>query len=146
MHNINLVFHEAGHVLFVPFGDFMMVLGGSLGQLMMPMVVLLTFLLRYHNPFGAAVSLWWFAQSCMDLAPYIGDARRGELLLLGGVTGMEAPGFHDWRNLLSRTGMLHHDHRIASVVDIAGETLMWVALAWAAVILYRQYGNIDTRI
>jgi hypothetical protein len=146
MHRVNLVFHEAGHVLFIPFGDFMSVLGGSLGQLIMPAVVMLTFLLRYHNVFGAVVGLWWLAQSLMDLAPYIGDARRGELMLLGGVTGMDAPGYHDWSNLLARTGLLASDRAYASVVDTAGELLMWIALAWGVAILYRQYRNIDPRI
>ena len=36
MHNINLPFHEAGHILFSPFGRFMQVLGGTLGQILMP--------------------------------------------------------------------------------------------------------------
>ena len=49
MHNINLVFHEAGHILFIPFGNFMSVLGGSLGQLIMPLVVMLVFAFRYQN-------------------------------------------------------------------------------------------------
>ena len=38
MHLINLPFHEAGHLIFRPLGRFMQVLGGSLGQLLMPMV------------------------------------------------------------------------------------------------------------
>jgi hypothetical protein len=145
MHNINLVFHEAGHILFIPLGNFMSVIGGSLGQLIMPLVVLFTFLLRYGNTFGAAVALWWFAQSCMDLAPYIGDARAGELLLLGGVTGMDAPGYHDWSNILRRTGMLRYDRDLAAAVDLLGELLMWTSIVWAAAVLYRQYQNLDRR-
>ena len=35
LHLVNLVFHEAGHVLFRPFGGFMATLGGSLTQLIM---------------------------------------------------------------------------------------------------------------
>jgi hypothetical protein len=31
---INLPFHEAGHILFSPFGDFLMTLGGSLTQVL----------------------------------------------------------------------------------------------------------------
>jgi len=33
MHNIDLIFHEAGHILFMPIGRFMTILGGSLFQL-----------------------------------------------------------------------------------------------------------------
>jgi hypothetical protein len=146
MHRVNLVFHEAGHVLFMPFGDFMSVLGGSLMQLIVPAVVMGTFAFRYHNSFGASVGLWWFAQSLMDLAPYIGDARSGELILLGGVTGMDAPGYHDWSNLLARTGRLASDTIYAARVDALGELLMWLAIVWGGVLLHRQYRNIDTRI
>src|SRR5207302_8424396 len=75
MHLINLPFHEAGHLIFAPFGRFMTVLGGSLGQLLMPLICLGAFLFYNNNAFGAAVALWWFAESLMDLAPYINDAR-----------------------------------------------------------------------
>lgn len=68
-HLINLPFHEAGHLLFIPFGRFMMILGGSLGQVLMPLVCLATFLVKTRDPFGASVALWWVAESLMDLAP-----------------------------------------------------------------------------
>ena len=38
LHLPNLVFHEAGHILFLPFGRFMTVLGGSLLQILVPIV------------------------------------------------------------------------------------------------------------
>ena len=36
LHRPLLIFHEAGHVLFMPFGEWLTVLGGTLGQLLMP--------------------------------------------------------------------------------------------------------------
>jgi hypothetical protein len=36
MHLINLPFHEAGHLIFSVLGDFLRVLGGTLGQLLIP--------------------------------------------------------------------------------------------------------------
>jgi len=142
MHTINLVFHEAGHVLFIAFGEFMMILGGSLFQIIVPGVVMAVFLFRYHNTFGASVGLWWIGQSLMDLAPYIGDAREGELILLGGHTGRDSD-CHDWANLLSRTGTLENDRIYAARVDTSGEILVWVAIVWGAVLLYRQFKNRD---
>src|SRR5690242_8536795 len=39
LHNINLPFHEGGHVIFSLFGwRFLHVLGGSLGQILMPLI------------------------------------------------------------------------------------------------------------
>ena len=105
-HLVNLVFHEAGHLLFRPFGDFMSVLGGSLLQLLVPLAFLLSFLLRQRDPFAAAAGLWWLGQSLMDLAPYIHDAQAQRMLLLGGVSGGDVPGYHDWNNVLGRLGSL----------------------------------------
>ena len=34
LHMINLPFHEAGHIIFSPFGHYLMVLGGSLTQVL----------------------------------------------------------------------------------------------------------------
>ena len=124
MHRVNLVFHEAGHILFMPFGDFMTVLGGSAMQLLIPLVVVIAFLLQNRDPFGASVGLWWLGQSAKDLAPYINDARLQALPLLGGVTGRDVPGYHDWNNLLGRTGMLAWDTTIARGVDLAGTILL----------------------
>ena len=135
MHNIDLVFHESGHVIFRPFGWFMTVLGGSLMQLLVPMVVIGAFLFREGNAFGASIGLWWLAQSLMDLAPYINDARAQELMLLGGGTGADMPGMHDWNNILGYLDLLAQDHRIAVFADTLGETLMLVALLWGAVLL-----------
>jgi len=139
LHNIDLVFHEAGHVLFRPFGDFMMVLGGSLMQILMPLIVMFTFLFKQHDSFGASVGLWWVGQSLMDIAPYINDARAMELQLVGGGTGRDRPGIHDWNNLLWDLGMLPRDHAIAHIVDTLGEITLLSALIWGGFILYRQF-------
>ena len=141
MHNINLPFHEAGHLIFMPFGRFMTVLGGSLGQLLMPLICLGAFF--YHqNAFGASVALWWFAESLMDLAPYINDARDLQLILLGGVTGKEVEG-HDWEYLLTHLGLLKYDHTLAHVAYRIGTLLMVLTFIWGAYLLYRQYRNLD---
>jgi len=53
IHWIDLPFHEAGHVVFSPFGTFLHILGGTLGQLLVPFIVIAAFL-KEENPFGAA--------------------------------------------------------------------------------------------
>lgn len=141
MHSVNLVFHEAGHVIFRLLGDFMTVLGGSLAQLLMPAIVAGHMLLQQRDPFGASIGLWWLGQSLLDLAPYINDARAGRLLLLGGGTGQDSPGRHDWHNILGRLGMLEADHALASVVYGAGAVVMIAAFVWGALVLRRQYGQ-----
>ena len=144
MHVIDLVFHEAGHVVFRPFGWFIMILGGTLGQLLMPIIVMIAFLWKNQNTFGASVGLWWLGQSFKDCAPYIDDAQDQQLVLLGGRTGADAPGNHDWNNILNEFNMLERHREFASLADNIGTALMLLALAWGAVLLYRQYQRLES--
>lgn len=75
MHNINLPFHEFGHVLFMPFGEFMMILGGSLFQVLLPFLLTLVFVFKQKDTFAGSITLWWCGQSFIDVAPYIADAE-----------------------------------------------------------------------
>lgn len=126
MHNINLPFHEFGHLAFMPFGRFMTILGGSLFQLLLPLGLLLAFSLQQRDNFAAAVCLWWAGQSLLDLSPYILDAPCRCLPLVGGM-GEEA---HDWGNLLTLTDSLQHAGLFASLAFGTGLLVMLAALAW----------------
>ena len=46
------MFHEAGHILFSPFGRFMTVLGGSLTQVLVPLLCAGAFLWQTRDPFA----------------------------------------------------------------------------------------------
>lgn len=143
LHLVNLPFHEAGHIFFRPFGQFMSSLGGTLGQLLMPLICLAVLLIKTRDPFGASAALWWFGENFLDMAPYIGDARAGQLPLLGGNYGHSAPyGFHDWEYLLTETGLLHLDRTLAGLSHFIGSVTMLLALLWGAVLLYRQYRSV----
>jgi hypothetical protein len=142
MHLVNLPFHEGGHILFMPLGDFMMSLGGSLTQLLVPLVCAGA-LLRRRDTFGASVALWWAGQSLMDMAPYIADARALQLVLLGGQTGAEVEG-HDWEAILSTLGWIHHDVAIGRAANASGVVLMLLALAWGAYVVCGQLQRRET--
>jgi len=144
MHNINLVFHEAGHVIFRLLGNFMAILGGSLLQLIVPLLVILTFIFKHRDNFAAAIGLWWLAQSMMDLVPYISDARSQEMWLLGGVRGKDMPGIHDWHNILSRLGLLEYDQALASGVMMIAIGLMLVSFLWGAWLLKAMHNMNST--
>jgi hypothetical protein len=140
LHLINLPFHEAGHVIFAPFGRFLQVLGGTLGQWLVPFIVLCAFVVK-GNPFGAVVGLWWLGESFLDIAPYMDDARAGQLMLLGGVTGSEVEDYHDWEVILTKLGWMQYDHLIARISFGIGVALMLLSFAWGGYILLRQYKN-----
>lgn len=139
LHLVNLPFHEAGHVIFRPFGQFIMSLGGTLGQLLMPAICLFTLLVKTRDPFGAALCLWWLGENFLDIAPYINDARAGQLPLLGGNFGHSAPyGFHDWEYLLTESGLLRHDHGLAKFSKFIGSLLMIAAMLGCGIVLLKQ--------
>jgi hypothetical protein len=138
LHLINLPFHEAGHVIFSPFGRLIQFLGGTLGQWLVPFIVLCAFLVK-GNPFGAAVGLWWLGESFLDIAPYMDDARAGQLMLLGGVTGSEVEDYHDWEVILSSLGWLKYDHLIARISFTIGSIFMILSFVWGGYILWRQF-------
>jgi len=136
LHLPNLVFHEAGHVLFAVFGRFLAVLGGSLFQFALPLALAGAFV-RQQNPFGAAVCAWWAGQNLLDLAPYIADSRALQLVLLGGRTGAEVEG-HDWEYLLTQLGWLRFDRTIGLGAHRLGLMIMAAALIWGAIHLARS--------
>ena len=83
MHGILLTIHEAGHIFFMPFGEFVSVLGGSLLQLVLPCGIGIAFVVVNRDNFGAALGLWWTSISLLDLSPYIYDALHPQLTMLG---------------------------------------------------------------
>lgn len=137
MHNILLPIHEAGHVLFIPFGELLTIAGGSLFQVLLPLAIGVAFLRKNRDPFGAAVCLWWAGISLIDLAPYIYDALQPQLTLLGGHTGEDGP--HDWIYLFDTLGGLSHAQAWGRFVRIVGALLALVALGWAGLVLRRAY-------
>jgi hypothetical protein len=137
LHTISIPFHEAGHILFSPFGDLLTASGGSLLQVLIPAACAAAFLTTSPNPFGAAVATWWTGQNLADVAMYIDDARALQLVLIGGRTGAEVEG-HDWEHILTSAGWLHRDHQIAGAVQAAAALLMIGALVWAVTVTVRE--------
>jgi hypothetical protein len=137
LHLPNLVFHEAGHVLFLPFGEFMTVLGGSLCQILVPVLCAASCAWQYRNWFASAVCVWWAGQNLVDVAPYIADARALQLTLIGGRTGAEVEG-HDWEYLLTALGMLHRDVALGRFAHLAGSLVMVGALIWAVTLVVQH--------
>lgn len=122
---VNLAFHEAGH-LFLGFGGKTLTyLGGTLGQLLVPGLLAVYFLVRERRPFAAAVCTWWFGQNFINISIYMADARSLALPLVGG-------GDHDWNELFFRFGLLAEPsvNRVATTTHLLGVVMMLAGLAW----------------
>lgn len=121
--DVNLAIHEAGHLVFQPFGDHMQFAGGSIFQVLVPLVFAGYFVARRQR-YSASVVLAWGAASLLNVARYVADARVQELPLLGGENAI-----HDWWYLLTEWGMLARDREIANGVRGAGALLFVLAVA-----------------
>lgn len=127
MHRVDLVFHEAGHIIFGIFGvRDLTIFGGTLMQLLVPATFVAYFFVKGQR-YSSAVVLVWLAQSFADCVPYIKDARTMDMILLGGLTGLEN-GAHDWNNLLFDLDMLHYDQLIGNIFYGAGIAALVVSL------------------
>lgn len=134
LHSVILPFHEFGHVLFMPFGRFMSILGGSLFQVLMPLLLMLVFIFKQNDNFAASMMLWWSGQSFIDISPYIADAPYRALPLIMGM-GEEA---HDWGNLLTMMGKMDQSYAYATNSFNIGTSLIIISYCWAGYILYKQ--------
>jgi hypothetical protein len=131
-------FHEFGHIVFRPFGEFMHNLGGALFQAGLPLVLGGIFLVKNRDPFAAAVMLWWSAVAVMDTAPYVYDAQMPQHVLLTGRTG--DTGAHDFIDVLGDLGLLGRAEAVGRLVHGFGVAVLIASFAWGAFVVWRQYG------
>jgi hypothetical protein len=123
---VNLAFHEAGHLFLSFAGETIHILGGTLGQLAVPLLLGAYFLLRQGQPFAAAVCAWWVGENLANVSYYMADARDLALPLVGG-------GEHDWNTLFFKFGILTEPwvQRISGATRLLGVVIMLIGLAWA---------------
>ena len=124
---VNLAFHEFGHLALRPFGTTIHYLGGTLGQLFVPAMLVFYFLLRRDEPSGAAFCFWLVGESLVNISVYMADARELNLPLVGG-------GDHDWNELFYRFGFLGEESvaRVSNATHFSGAVVMVIGLAWCA--------------
>lgn len=128
--NVNLMIHEAGHMFFAWGGNTLMLLGGTLGELLVPALCGFYFLFR-GQPFGFAFSSFWFFENFLYIGTYMKDARSNALPLVNSDTG-------DWTLLFGQWGLLEWDLRIGQLVRSMGWVGMLATMGWLAYRMYRD--------
>ncbi|MFM9971189.1 MAG: hypothetical protein ACKVQK_22575 [Burkholderiales bacterium] len=143
LHVVATPFHEAGHYfIFRWFGEFIMILGGTLGQHLFFIVLGVALLWKRRDPFGAAVFFWGLGFSVADMGVYMYDAFDPKMMLLSGRTGADDDG-HDWQNLFDMMGVLKHARGIGVFFGYVGKAMMAAGLAWAAWMVWRQHAHLS---
>jgi hypothetical protein len=137
----NLAIHEAGHPLFGifgegPFGYTLMILGGTLLELIVPLACAAYFFFRREST-GVAFCAFWFFENFLYIGTYMADARTVALPLVGS-------GDHDWEILFTQWNLLLHDQRIGHATRALGWLGMLASISWFAFIVSRSKGQRDS--
>jgi len=122
---VDLVPHEAGHLLFSYFGEFIMVLGGTMGQLFAPIAFGLYFYLR-NERFSTSVVLFWLGQNLVNITRYVKDAQAMAQPLVSVGGGDDS--IHDWNYILLKLNLLRHDQVIGNVILGSGLFIMLLSV------------------
>ena len=118
--NFHLIVHEAGHVFFT----FVQFLGGTLMQLIIPILLLIIFY-KSAMPKGMQLSFFLLGHSFINVSVYAADARTQVLPLLGN-------GKHDWAYLLNEMNLLNFDEQVGYIFFALAILFFVIALIFPA--------------
>jgi len=104
--------HEAGHFIFMPFGEFISFAGGSIMQILMPLAFVIYFV-KKGALYSASFVGFWLGQNIVNISVYMKDAIAMSLPLLGG-------GIHDWNFMFTRLNMLESSKFAGSLTYFLG--------------------------
>jgi hypothetical protein len=129
---VDLIFHEAGHIIFGFFGSFIAALGGSLNQVLIPALCAFHFF-RQKQIASASAAVFWTGENIIGVAIYVADGRDMKLPLLAeGLT-------HDWNYLLSELSLRNAAEPLGRLVFVAGVLTLVAAMALLAWDLMRVW-------
>ena len=123
---VNLIIHEGGHFFFSWFGYTITILGGTLGELLVPLLCAVYFFFHRETA-GFAFSMFWFFENFPYIGTYMADARAQVLPLVG-----PGGGEHDWFTLFAQWGLLYQDQKIGHAFRLLGWLGMLGITAWLA--------------
>ena len=121
---VNLMIHEVGHPLFSGFGYTMMILGGTLAELIVPLLCAAYFFWQREIT-GFAFCSFWFFENFPYIGTYMADARAQALPLVGS-------GDHDWAILFGQWGLMMRDVQIGGFIRAMGWVGMLSVVGWLA--------------
>ncbi len=128
---VNLLFHEAGHFFLGLVSDPLEVYGGTLGQLVFPVVTMGYFFQRGHTASFYVCGIWG-VENLWNISRYLADARAQQLPLFGAGDRL-----HDWTEILTRWNCLERDLAYAGRLRALGWVIaifltFWFYWRWIA--------------
>jgi len=121
---LNLIIHEGGHFFFSWFGNTIMILGGTIGELLVPLLCAIYFFCQRETT-GFAFSTYWLFENFPYIGTYMADARSAALPLVGSEES-------DWTILFGQWGLLAEDQKIGAIMRTLGWLGMLATMTWLA--------------
>lgn len=119
--------HELGHFLFMPFGQTLMILGGSFFQLFLPVALSVWFFVSDCRRLSS-IFLLLLGHSMFHVAWYMSSASHPDQITL--LSLEQGAANHDWFRLFSQWGVLSYDTKIAAVVRFGASVTTLFALGY----------------
>lgn len=130
--NVDLIFHEAGHTLFMFFGEFIYICMGSGFQILLPFAFAAYFFYQ-RQPLSSSICLMWTGMNFINVSVYARDAIVMQLPLLGGDSST-----HDWNHILTMLHILSWTPEVANTLYALGILCIGGAIAWTWSVLTTQ--------
>lgn len=137
---INLLIHEGGHGIFKLFGKFIYTLGGTITQILIPLMFVVYYL-KVNNTVIAQIFLIWLGENFLNISVYASDARLMRLPLLGGKKV-----YHDWNYILNETGIINYDYIVGDIFYYLGLITFLLALILPAIKRDYKQINLDMKL
>lgn len=109
---VDLFIHEGGHFFFWFFGRMIYFMGGSLMQIVLPLLTI--YVLLKTSLRSLIGTLYWLGHNMINVSVYIGDAPYKRLRLISDSA------IHDWNWIFTHAGMMDSAGAISTIVLVLG--------------------------
>lgn len=129
INTIDLFIHEGGHFFFSFFGKIIYAMGGSLMQVLIPVISAIVF--ARSSPPSLPFTLYWVGHNLVDVSVYMADAPIRQLPLIS------RSATHDWNYLAHRLGIMDSIVDLASAVHFLAGCVFVASLGIGCWVLYK---------
>lgn len=130
------VLHEAGHIYWSIFGDLFHSLGGTLNEILLPLILsLYCFAKLYLHLSG--LSLYFVGYNLHHVAWYITDSINRK------TADMSLHGIHDWKYLLGYFGAESHALELANIANTLGMVFIYSGVLIFTFAVFKKNSTLD---
>jgi hypothetical protein len=125
--------HEAGHVYFNWGWDVLHAFGGTLNEIIFPLLPAYYCYIKKYK-FLCSLFIFWLGHNFFGIGVYMADSRARKEIMFG--DGSE---IHDWEFLLNKFNIINYDVTLGNTVWAIG----WIFVALSIIIYIMEFINIS---